>query len=186
MPHTMRNDLLHRLATEALTFGGFTLPSGKKTNYHFNCKPVVESEEGSRLVGALCALTLMELSDERWPNAIGGLEGSAHLITRAAAKDLKTKWMRKMGVFKVKKVDPRTPLKKLIPSPPPPRSKVAIFDDVLATGAVIQRAIDAVNARKSHVAAIVVLIDRQDILDQMIGLTVRERLDARLAAFEPA
>ncbi len=180
MPHrTKRQELIHLLATKALHFGKFTLPSGEETDYLFDCRKVAEDPRGAELMGIFCAMELVGAIPNYAHHAMGGPDTSSDFIVKAVYKELDGPFKRHVHCFHVMDGALVTSPTDLITDPPPHGSEAVIFDDVVATGATIQRVIDAVMAKKSRVAAIIALIDRQEIINRETGLTVRELFESR-------
>ncbi len=70
-----RVDLLHLLKSRALKTGDFTLKSGRKSNYLIDCKDVVLSPVGHRLVGEVMFRGVNDLYDREVPTpAVAGVE----------------------------------------------------------------------------------------------------------------
>jgi len=83
MPDDYRKRLLHLLAERALSFGDFTLTSGKKSDHYFDCKAVTRSPEGKFLIGYVVYGEIMKL--EQKVDGIGGLTLGADPICDAVS-----------------------------------------------------------------------------------------------------
>src|SRR3954468_5415442 len=80
-----RARLIEKLKTQSLTFGDFTLSSGAKSRYYFDCKLTTLDPEGATPVGAEM-LALVREEEERSGgkvDAIGGLTMGADPIALA-------------------------------------------------------------------------------------------------------
>src|SRR5581483_9703709 len=80
MSDSSRARLLELFKTRAVSFGQFTLASGKQSNYYINSKKVLFNAEAAWLLGHV----LWDLTKELNIQAIGGLEIGAIPMATAA------------------------------------------------------------------------------------------------------
>ena len=141
----------------------FTLVSGRKSNYYFNCKPTMCNPEGKELMGRM----IFELIKGRGIEAVGGLalgsvpiSGAVSLISQLEGEPMAEFIVRK----EVK--DHGVPAK--VEGDVKPGQKVAVFDDVITTGGSTITAIEAAKKFGLVVAKVVVIVDRQEGGREMI------------------
>jgi orotate phosphoribosyltransferase len=122
----------------------FTLASGKKSNYYFNCKPTTLDPEGMNLIGAI----IFDMLKDTGITAAGGLTLGADPIANS------------LSVISYQKGNHGT--KSAIEGNVHPGEKIAIIDDVITTGGSTITAIE--QARKSglSVEMVIALIDREE------------------------
>ncbi len=142
----------------AVLRGEFTLSSGLKTSYYFDCRRVTHDAEGIMLIGEL----VQEILERSMVEAVGGPASAANPIITAAQIAAHRKGRRLEGFF-VRSQQKEHGTQRLIEGnlPTARGTAVAIVDDTLTTGGSIQRAIEAVEAVGCRVAKVVVLVDRR-------------------------
>ena len=135
----------------------FTLASGKKSNYYFNCKPTTLDPEGMNLIGFI----VFDILKDADITAAGGLTLGADPIANALAVISYQKG-KPIKSFIVRKDIKDHGTKSAIEGNVLPGEKVAIIDDVITTGGSTVTAIE--QARKSglHVEMVITLIDREE------------------------
>ncbi len=107
----------------------FTLVSGRKSNYYFNCKPTTLDPEGMNLIGAL----VFEMLADSGVTAAGGLTLGADPIANALSV-ISFQKGRPIKSFIVRKDVKDHGIKNAIEGNVMPGEKVAIIDDVITTG----------------------------------------------------
>jgi orotate phosphoribosyltransferase len=135
----------------------FTLASGRKSNYYFNCKPTTLDPEGMNLIGTI----IFDMLKDTGITAAGGLTlgadpiaNSLSVISYQKGKPIKS--------FIVRKDIKDHGTKSAIEGNVNPGEKIAIIDDVITTGGSTITAIE--QARKSglNVEMVITLIDREE------------------------
>jgi orotate phosphoribosyltransferase len=150
-----RRRLLELFRSRALSFGRFTLASGKESNYYINSKKVLFHSEAVALLGE----ALWEETRDLDIQAIGGLEVGAIPMAAAAAFHAHRQGRSLEGFF-VRKQTKGHGSQERIEGVLPPGARVAIVDDVLTTGGSVVQAIEEVERAGGLVAAVVCIVDR--------------------------
>ncbi len=135
----------------------FTLVSGRKSNYFFNCKPTTLDPEGMNLIGELVFAMLADSS----VTAAGGLTLGADPIANALAVISYQKG-RPIKSFIVRKDAKDHGLKDVIAGNIQPGERVAILDDVITTGGSTITAIERAQEFGLLVDRVIALIDREE------------------------
>ena len=135
----------------------FTLVSGRKSNYFFNCKPTTLDPEGMNLIGELVFAMLADSS----VTAAGGLTLGADPIANALAVISYQKG-RPIKSFIVRKDAKDHGLKDVIAGNIQPGERVAILDDVITTGGSTITAIEQARRAGLDVRRVITLIDREE------------------------
>ncbi len=135
----------------------FTLVSGRKSNYYFNCKPTTLDPEGMNLIGEILFWMLKDTD----VTAAGGLTLGADPIANALSV-ISFQKGRSIKSFIVRKDVKDHGIKNSIEGNVQPGEKVAIIDDVITTGGSTITAIS--RAREAGLIAdmAIVLIDREE------------------------
>jgi orotate phosphoribosyltransferase len=156
----------------------FTLVSGRKSNYFFNCKPTTLDPEGMNLIGAL----VFDMLADSVVTAAGGLTLGADPIANALSV-ISFQKGRPIKSFIVRKDVKDHGLKDVIAGNIRPGEKVAILDDVITTGGSTITAIERAREAGLLVERVIVLIDREEGGRENI-LAHCERVDAVLTRTE--
>lgn len=135
---------------------GFKLVSGKRSRYYVDCKATTMLGEAMDLVGAL----VVEALPAR-VRAVGGLTMGADPIAHAAAHHASVHG-RPLDMFSVRKEAKAHGMRKWIEGCASPGMAVAVIDDVVTTGGSTVDAIEKCRQEGLNVAAVVVLVDRQE------------------------
>jgi orotate phosphoribosyltransferase len=135
----------------------FTLASGKKSNYYFNCKPTTLDPEGMNLIGEII-FNMLKDSDI---TAAGGLTLGADPIANALSVISYQKG-KPIKSFIVRKDLKDHGTKSAIEGNVSPGEKVVIIDDVITTGASTITAIEQAQKAGLIVDKVVTLIDREE------------------------
>lgn len=135
----------------------FTLASGKKSNYYFNCKPTTLDPEGMNLIGAI----VFDILKNENVTAAGGLTLGADPIANALSVISYQKG-KPIKSFIVRKDVKDHGTKSAIEGNVRRGEKVAIIDDVITTGASTITAIEQARKEGLKVELVVALIDREE------------------------
>ena len=135
----------------------FTLASGRKSNYYFNCKPTTLDPESMNLIGAI----IFDMLKDTEITAAGGLTLGADPIANALSVISYQKG-KPIKSFIVRKDIKDHGTKSAIEGNVMPGEKIAVIDDVITTGGSTITAIE--QARKSglNVEMVITLIDREE------------------------
>jgi orotate phosphoribosyltransferase len=150
-----RRRLLELFKTRAVSFGRFTLASGKESTYYINSKKALFFSESVALMGD----ALWELTRDLDIQAIGGLEVGAIPMATAAVLAYHREGRELEGFF-VRKVVKGHGSRERIEGVVPPGARVAVVDDVLSTGSSVLQAIEAVELAGAKIAVVVCIVDR--------------------------
>ncbi len=156
----------------------FTLVSGRKSNYFFNCKPTTLDPEGMNLIGAL----VFDMLADSPVTAAGGLTLGADPIANALSV-ISFQKGRPIKSFIVRKDVKDHGLKDVIAGNVQPGDKVAILDDVITTGGSTITAIERAREQGLVIDRVIALIDREEGGRENILAHVR-RVDAVLTRTE--
>ena len=135
----------------------FTLASGKKSNFYFNCKPTTLDPEGMNLIGSI----IFDMLKDTGITAAGGLTLGADPIANALAVISYQKG-KPIKSFIVRKDIKDHGTKSAIEGNVRAGEKVAIIDDVITTGGSTITAIE--HARQAGLSGemVITLIDREE------------------------
>jgi orotate phosphoribosyltransferase len=156
----------------------FTLVSGLKSNYYFNCKPTTLDPEGMNLIGSL----VFEMLADSGVTAAGGLTLGADPIANALSV-ISFQRGRPIKSFIVRKDVKDHGIKNAIEGNVIPGEKVAIIDDVITTGGSTINAIERAREAGLVIDRVIALIDREEGGRENILLHV-PRVDAVLTRTE--
>jgi orotate phosphoribosyltransferase len=135
----------------------FTLASGKKSNYYFNCKPTTLDPEGMNLIGEI----IFDLLKNDDVTAAGGLTLGADPIANAVSV-ISFQKGKPIKSFIVRKDVKEHGTKSAVEGNVSAGEKVIIIDDVITTGASTITAIEQAEKAGLIVAKVVALIDREE------------------------
>lgn len=150
-----RQRLKDLFRARAITFGQFTLASGKSSSYYINSKNVLFYSEAIALLGDL----LYEATSDLDIQAIGGLEVGAIPMATAAALSYHRAGRSIEGFF-VRKEAKGHGSKARIEGLVKPGDRVAVIDDVLTTGGSVVQAIVELEKLGAKVERVVCIVDR--------------------------
>lgn len=139
----------------AISFGTFTLASGKTSNYYINSKKVLFHSEAVALLGEM----LYQATQDLPIVGIGGLEVGAIPMAAAAAMRYHQHGRTIEGFF-VRKEAKGHGSKQRIEGEIKPGDHVAVIDDVLTTGGSVVQAIEEVEKLGCIVDRVVCVVDR--------------------------
>jgi orotate phosphoribosyltransferase len=149
-------DLLRQFSYRYDPDGGFRLTSGKSSRYYIDCKATTMRGDAAEPIGALVAAALPAAVE-----AVGGLTMGADPIALATASHC-ARQGRALNAFSIRKEAKRHGMRKWIEGCAGAGTKVAVLDDVVTTGGSTIDAITRCRQEGLEVAAVVVLVDRQE------------------------
>jgi orotate phosphoribosyltransferase len=135
----------------------FTLASGRKSPYYFDCKPTTLDPEGMNLIGNL----VFDMLNDSDMTAAGGLTLGADPIANALSL-ISFQRGRPIKSFIVRKDKKAHGTQNKIEGRVMPGEKVAVIDDVVTTGASTITAIESAREAGLIVERAIVLIDREE------------------------
>ena len=135
----------------------FTLSSGLKSNYYFDCKKTSLDPEGMDLIGNIVFDMLKDSAIE----AVGGLSLGADPIANSIAL-VSFQQGRPINPFIVRKDAKGHGTKSRIEGNVKAGDRVAILDDVVTTGASTITAIEAAREAGLVIDRVIVLVDREE------------------------
>jgi orotate phosphoribosyltransferase len=135
----------------------FTLSSGLKSNFYFDCKKTTLDPEGMNLIGNI----VFDMLKDSAIVAVGGLSLGADPIANAIAL-ISYQRGRPIKPFIVRKDAKGHGTKSRIEGNVRPGDKVAILDDVVTTGASTITALEAAKEAGLDVDRVIVLVDREE------------------------
>ena len=135
----------------------FTLASGKKSNFYFNCKPTTLDPEGMNLIGSI----IFDMLKDTGITAAGGLTLGADPIANALAVISYQKG-KPIKSFIVRKDIKDHGTKSAIEGNVRAGEKVAIIDDVITTGGSTITAIEHARQAGLSVEMVITLVDREE------------------------
>lgn len=160
-----RARLVHKLKTQSLTWGDFTLSSGAKSKYYFDCKRTTLDPEGAFIVGQelLALIRRAEAELGLKLDAVGGLTMGADPISLAVGI---ASWTatpdRPLEVLCVRKSPKAHGTHKLIEGQFREGMSVVVVDDVVTRGDATLKAVAAIEEAGGKVPLIAVLVDREE------------------------
>jgi orotate phosphoribosyltransferase len=155
MSEQSRARLLEIFRTRALSFGRFTLASGKESSYYVNSKQAIFNAEAVWLLADL----LWDLTRDLNIQALGGLEVGAIPLAAAAALRYHAEGRPLEGFF-VRKQAKGHGSRQRIEGVLRPGDRVAVVEDVVTTGESVLQAIAEVEQVGAQVVAVVCILDR--------------------------
>jgi len=135
----------------------FTLSSGRKSPFYFDCKPTTLDPEGMNLIGRL----VFDMLKDSPVTAAGGLTLGADPIANALSL-ISYQGGRPIKSFIVRKDAKGHGTKNRIEGNVKAGEQVAVIDDVVTTGASTITAIESAREAGLLVERAVVLIDREE------------------------
>jgi orotate phosphoribosyltransferase len=150
-----RERLKQLFLQRALSFGTFTLASGKTSNYYINSKNALFGSETIALLGDM----LFEATRDLDIQALGGPEVGAIPMATAACLSYHRAGQSMEGFF-VRKEAKGHGSKSTVEGLVKKGDRVAMLDDVLTTGGSVLRAIEQVEKMGAIVARVVCIVDR--------------------------
>lgn len=151
------SSLIELFRQRALTFGDFTLASGKKATYYLDGKQITLHSEGLRLVSE----GLLHLMEGVNATAIGGMSIGADPIVGGMLA-IASKQGRELDGFLVRKEPKGHGTQRYIEGPVKPGQKVVIVEDVVTTGGSSILAADRAKEFGLEVVLVLAIIDRME------------------------
>lgn len=139
----------------AVSFGKFTLASGKESTYYINSKKAIFHSEAVWLLGEVLWDTTKDLDIA----AAGGLEVGAIPMAATLAQRFHQGGRTLEGFF-VRKQPKSHGSQERVEGVLTAGMRVAVLDDVLTTGSSVLQAITEVEKCGAQVAAVVCIVDR--------------------------
>jgi orotate phosphoribosyltransferase len=155
MSDPTRARLLELFKARAVSFGRFTLVSGKESTFYINSKKALFNSEAVWLLGEV----LWQMTKDLDIQAIGGLEVGAIPMATAAALRYHQEG-RKLEGFFVRKEAKGHGSKERVEGVVRPGFRVAMVDDVFTQGNSVLQAIGEVERVGAEVAAVICIVDR--------------------------
>ena len=152
-----RERLLELLQEKSLEVRPVTLSSGKTSDYYLDCKRVTLSPEGAYLTAKL-------MLDMIWPDvsAVGGLTLGADPIVSSISVLSHIQGRGLAGLI-VRKEPKKHGTMNYVEGPHlEPGARVAVVEDVVTSGASLQRAIDRIAAAGYQPVKALTIMDRQE------------------------
>lgn len=150
-----RDRLLELFKARAVSFGRFTLASGKESSYYINSKNVLFHAEAIWLLGDV----LWDLTKDLNIQAIGGLEVGAIPMATAACLRYHEEGRALEGFF-VRKQAKAHGSQQRVEGVLPAGARVAVIDDVFTTGGAVGQAVEEVEKAGGQVVAVSCIVDR--------------------------
>ncbi|MEZ6118374.1 MAG: orotate phosphoribosyltransferase [Pirellulaceae bacterium] len=135
-----RPALMELIRQEALEFGDFTLASGKKASFYLDCRKVTLNGLGAVQIAA----GMLDLMQDAWPDAVGGMAIGADPISAAIITMSALRGQPLKG-FIVRKEAKEHGKGRMVKDRHAGQS-VVIVEDVVTTGGSSLRAIEHVEA----------------------------------------
>jgi orotate phosphoribosyltransferase len=154
-----RQLLLNRVEDRCLIFGDFTLSTGAKSPFYFDCKHAT-------LDGGILAMIADAFLDEiskfpEIPTAIGGLTMGADFISAAVAMRAAQIGAKTVQASIVRKEPKRHGTRNYIENQLPPGTSIVVVDDVITSGGSTQKACDEFLKARYRIVGILALVDRE-------------------------
>ncbi len=145
------------LRQHALTFGTFTLASGKTASYYLDCRRITLHPQGANVI----ALGMLELitAMNPVPAAVGGMAIGADPITASIVTIAGQRNLPLLG-FMVRKEPKGHGTGRQVEGPVEPGQEVVIVEDVITSGGSALAAVEAAQAFGLTVRGVIGIIDR--------------------------
>lgn len=160
MAYPGRTELRDRMEELCLLQGGpFTLATGQKSSFYFDCKRAVLQGD------VLCAIAerLLRAADDlpQPPSAVGGLSIGADFLVAAVIQLAAQRGHPLINGCVVRKERKQHGTRNYIENEQPPGTRVLVVEDVVTTGGSTSLACDRLIEAGNEIAGIVGLIDRE-------------------------
>lgn len=148
--------LIELINKHALQTGQFTLASGKTANFYLDCRKLTLTGEGANVIAA----GMMDLLQDDWPDAVGGMAIGADPITSAIVT---CAWQRDKPLrgFIVRKQAKEHGTGNQVEGPVVPGDRCVIVEDVVTTGGSSIKAINYARQFGLEVERVLAVVDRQ-------------------------
>jgi len=152
-----KSRLFELIRTMALEFGTFQLASGKTANFYLDCRKLTLTGEGANQIAA----GMIELLNNQWPDAVGGMAIGADPI---AAAIVTCAWQQGKNIkgFIVRKEQKSHGTGKWVEGPVEPGDRAVIVEDVVTTGGSSLAAIEAARRFGMVVDRVLAIVDREE------------------------
>lgn len=150
-----RGRLLELFKARAVSFGRFTLASGKESSFYINSKKALFCSEALWLLGDV----LWEMTKDLNVQAMGGLEVGAIPMANAAAQRYHQEGRSLEGFF-VRKQTKDHGSKERVEGVLQPDFRVAMLDDVFTAGTSVLQAIAEVERVGAKIVTVICIVDR--------------------------
>jgi orotate phosphoribosyltransferase len=160
-----RRELQELLKTKSVFKGEFTLASGAKSNYYFDCRLTTFDPKGAWRVGQLMHSLIRkeEAARQLRVDAVGGLTMGADPVALAIAMfSFFARDAKPLQTFSVRKTPKAHGQAKLIEGNFKKGDTVVVLDDVVTRGESTITAINTVVQEGGKVAFVAVLVDRRE------------------------
>jgi orotate phosphoribosyltransferase len=159
-----RVDLLQLLKAKSVFYGDFTLVSGAKSKYYFDCRLTTQDPRGAWCIGQLLHALIRREEAARKIKvvAVGGLTMGADPVALATAMySVHAQDPTPLQAFAVRKAPKAHGQTKLIEGNFHSGDTVVVLEDVVTRGDSTLAAIEAVKNEGGNVAFVAVIVDRQ-------------------------
>lgn len=150
-----RGRLLQVFKERAVSFGRFTLASGKESSYYINSKKAIFHSEAVWLLGEV----LYEMTSDLNIDAAGGLEVGAIPMAATLAQRYHQAGRTLEGFF-VRKQPKGHGSQERVEGVLKAGMRVVVLDDVLTTGGSVQQAIVEIQKAGATISAVLCIVDR--------------------------
>jgi len=156
----MRQRLAQLLLEKSYLEGEFTLTSGKKSEYYFDCKPTALHPEGAYLLGRLLVEELRRIGPV---DGVAGMTLGADPLVSAVTVVSYLEGMPLPGII-VRKSPKGHGTNRYLEGLAnfAPGARVALLEDVVTTGGTLLTTAERVRAEGLEVAAVVCVLDREE------------------------
>jgi orotate phosphoribosyltransferase len=155
MSDSSRTRLLTLFRERAVSFGRFTLASGKESSYYINSKKAIFHSEAVWLLGEV----IWQMTKDLDLQAVGGLEVGAIPMAVAVAQRYHQEGLPLEGFF-IRKQAKGHGSQERVEGVLRPGARVGVLDDVLTTGGSVQQAITEIEKVGADVKAVICIVDR--------------------------
>ncbi|MCK9239128.1 orotate phosphoribosyltransferase [Desulfocurvus sp.] len=155
----LRRDLARLLKEKSYREGDFTLTSGRKSDYYFDCKQTALHPEGAYLLGRL----FLELLNDYAITGVGGMTLGADPLVSAVTVVSHLEG-RPLPGFIVRKQPKGHGTNQYLEGMAnfAPGDKVVLLEDVVTTGGTLLTALERVRAEGLEVAGVLCVLDREE------------------------
>ena len=170
MPSSDYDTIKNYIQNNCITYGDFTLSSGKKSNYYFNIKqafynPKIITKISDMFLQRIYRYNIFHTTKRSDPyvNTIGGIElGSVSLIGSIESVYCYFESSFKYKFFIVRKPKGYGTNKLIEGIELTDKNRVVLIDDVLTTGKSVLNAINIVESCGVKVKCVMVVVDREE------------------------
>jgi len=142
-----------------ITSQGFTLSTGGKSGFYFDCKAVTLEGEGLALIASEVLLEIEALPKR--PTAIGGMTMGADFISAAVALMAYQRGLSTVHASIVRKEPKKHGTMNKIENQLPIGTSIVVVDDVITTGSSTIKACEEFSAAGYEIVGIIAIVDRE-------------------------